>query len=342
MNEQLLQLFNKSGWDIDKINGVVAPYPEPLNSYLSEMVSAIVSERSPLVFPCIDTEKILHFYITGENDQQLEEIFISIKAYLGDSFTAYTHGTIRSSANIFEKSVLDLHPIGFKRITIFKACSSHEKKDNTYWVMGSLNHALGQYRQRPISYSSIKRPVGVILRHFFSAVHNQKGNDALSLLDELKNHQLLSPRNILSLEIQALVASGRWHLVLGHAKLDDLLKGTVPRRLQKVLLGSVGFSKNYSTNPTDYVIEELGQRLQVLYPLFATLPDLENDASSTEKWKLWAIGAVSLGRTDAAERLPTCVSLDWVDDLKRWGGDCLLSIQSVLSIYSGLSRGRNI
>lgn len=320
MNERLLQVFAESGWNIDKISGVLAPYSEPLNAHLTEMVSSIVSGRSPVVLPRIDSDKLLHFYITGEDYQQVEEIFLCIKAYLGDSFTTYTPGTIRSSKDIFEKSVLDLYPSGFKRITIFKACSSHENKDNTYWVMSSLNLALEQYHQRPISNSSIKRPVGVILRHFFSAVQNQKGVDALRLLDELKNHQRLSPRNILSLEIQALVASRQWQQVLGHSKLDDLLKGTVPRRLQKVLLGSVGFSKNDSTNPTDYVIDELGQKLQVLYPLFALLPDLENDATSAEKWKLWAIGAVSLGRTVAVEQLPTCVSSDWVDDVKRWAG----------------------
>jgi hypothetical protein len=320
MNEELQKVFAISGWNADKISGVVAPYPEPLNTHLSEMVSAIVSGRSPVVLPRIDSEKCLHFYITGEDSQQIEEIFLSIKAYLGRSFTTYTQATVSLSEDIFEKSILDLYPSGFMRVTIYKACSSDKNKDNAYWVMSSLNHALEQYHQRPISKFSIKRPVGVILRHFFSAVQNQKGIDALRFLDELKNHQRLSPRNILSLEIQALIAGGHWQQVLNHSKLDELLKVTVPRRLQKVLLGSVGFNKNDSTNPTDYVVKELSQRLQGLYPLFASPPDLENDAASAEKWKLWAIGAVSLGRTVAVEQLPNYVSSDWVDDLKRWAG----------------------
>jgi len=244
----------------------------------------------------------------------------SIKAYLGSSYTICNPTTYKTSEDKFEQSVLDIYPQGFRLVSIHKACSGGQNKDDTYWVMNSLNRAIEQYHQRPVSISTLKRPIGVILRHFFIAVQNNHGADALRLLNELKSHQRLSPRNILSLEIQALAAGQQWQKILQHSKLDDLVKGTIPRRLQNTLLESVGYDQNNSTVPSNYDAEKLSRDLQGLYPLFASLPDLENDDASSEKWKLWAIGAVSLGRTIATEQLPDCIEPKWISDLRQWCG----------------------
>lgn len=320
MDKNWLNLYAMSGWDKEKIDGTYSPYPEPLNTYLSHMVSTSVSGRLPVAIPRIDANKQLHFYLVGKNEEQAEEIFSAVKAYLGSSYTTCDPVTSRSGKDAFEQAVLGMYPKGYKQISIYKACSSSQNKDNTYWVMNSINLAIEQYYQRPISISSVKRPIGVILRHFFIAVQNQQGADALRLLHELKNHQRLSPRNILSLEIQALAAGGQWQQILRHSKLDDLVKGTIPRRLQNVLLGSVGYADNNSTSPVSYRADSLSLQLQGLYPLFSSPPDLENDAASAEKWKLWAIGAVSLGRTAVADQLPSCVDSDWIDGLRMWAG----------------------
>lgn len=320
MNDQWLNIYAMSGWDLKKVNGTAAPYPEPLNTHLAQMISMSESEQFPFAVPRVDVSKQLHFYLIANEEQQSEELFSTVKAYLGSSYSTCNPLTIRSSEDDFEKVLLELYPQGFKRISIYKACSSQENKDPVYWVMSSLSRALKQYQQRPISTLFVKRPIGVILRHFFIAVQNQQGRDALQLLDELKNHQRLSPRNILSLEIQALAAGGQWQQILRHSKIDDLLKGTIPRRLQNVLLESVGFEKNNTTDPVHYDKNQLSRELQSLSPIFSSLPDLESDSSSIEKWKLWAIGAVSLGWTVAIDRLPKIIDSNWIDDLKIWAG----------------------
>jgi hypothetical protein len=320
MNDQWINLYTKSGWDINKVNRISAPYSEPLSTHLAQMINTSTAGRLPIVIPRVDANKQLHFYLVGKDEQQTEEIFSIVNAYLGSSYTTCRPKTYTASEDAFEQSVLGFSPQGFKKISIHKACSSQKNKDDTYWVMASINRALEQYHQRPVSISTIKRPIGVILRHFFIAVQNYQSVDALRLLQELKNHQRLSPRNIFSLEIQALASGGHWQRVLQHSKLDDLVKGTIPRRLQNVLLECVGYDCNHSTIPANYNADLLNQQLQNLYPLFSSLPDLENDEASAEKWKLWAIGAVSLGRTVAIEQLPSCIDQKWISELRQWIG----------------------
>lgn len=319
MNESWSELYSISGWDIDKVNGLAPSYAEPLNGYLLEMITTSVGNRLPIVIPRLDEKLQLSFYIVAKDDQQSENVFLAVKAYLGGSYTTCYPMTFKSSEEAFEKSLLSMFQQGFKRVKIHKECSVNDK-EATYWVINSLNRVVDQFHQRPISISTVKRPVGVILRHFFIAVQKGKGVDSLRLLDELKKHQRLSPRNLLSLEIQALAAGGQWHQLLSHPKLDDLTKGTIPRRLQNLLLSSVGYELNNSTTPDDYQSERLSEKLQNLYPLFSSLPDLEPGESSIDEWKLWAIGAVSLGRTVAIDQLPDTIDNQWINDLRCWAG----------------------
>jgi len=319
MNELWSELYSISGWNTDEVKEMAPLYTESLNPSISEMISTSVDTQLPIVIPRLDENRQFRFYLIAKDDQQSEDIFLTVKAYLGGSYTTCYPMTFKSSEDSFEKSVLSMFPQGFKQINIHKECSANDK-EATYWVIDSLNRAIGQFHHRPISISSVKRPVGVILRHFFIAVQKGKGVESLCLLDELRNHQRLSPRNLLSLEIQALAAGGQWQQLLGHPKLDDLTRGTIPRRLQNVLLASVGYECNNSTVPDDYDSERLSQRLQNLYPLFSTPPDLELDEPSADRWKLWCIGAVSLGRTTAIDQLPDTIESEWISDLRRWAG----------------------
>jgi DNA-directed RNA polymerase subunit K/omega len=320
MNSQWLDLYQQSGWNIDKVIGNAPHYSEPLNSILSQMVEVSTTNRLPLVIPRVDDEKQLHFYLIGKDEQQLEEVFGSIKAYVGGSYTTCFPMTYRAGQDQFEQRILEIFPQGFRHITIQKSCSRQDDKTDTYWVMDSLNMALQQYHQRPVSITTIKRPIGLILRHFFIAIQKQKGEKALQLLLELKNHKRLSPRNILSLEVQALAADEKWRSILNHPKLEDLVKGTIPRRLQNVLLKCISFDHSYSTTPNNYNREELYDKVQPLFPLFSTTPDLENNESSITEWQLWGIGAAAFGRTVAIEQLPSCVPQEWIDELKKWSG----------------------
>ena len=126
MNKQWLNLYAMSGWDKNKIDGTGTPYSEPLNTHLSQMMSTSVSGRMPVAIPRVDVNKELHFYLVGKDDQKAEEIFSTVKAYLGSSYTTCNPATNRSSEDAFEQAVLDLYPQGFKRIGIHRACSSHK------------------------------------------------------------------------------------------------------------------------------------------------------------------------------------------------------------------------
>ncbi len=318
MSSKWLDLYLHSGWDLQKLRGN-EPYPEPLNTNLLEMLDTSSAGKLPIVIPRMDGSKQLHFYLVGKDEQQLEEIYSVANAYLGCSYTKHTPIKHVSTEDSFEQLVLNLYPQGFRLISIYKSCSKDDK-NATHWVMTSLNKVINQYHLRPVSFTSIQRPIGVILRHFFIATKNHDGISALKLVDELRSRQRLSPRNILSLEIQALAAGSRWQQIFHHEKIGDLLKGTIPRRLQDVLLKGISADGNDSTIPNDYSIKLLSKRLETLSPLFSSLPDLGLDGSFVTRWKLWAIGAVSLGRTNAIEELPDSIDLDWVADLREWAG----------------------
>jgi len=317
MDNIWLNTYKSSGWDIDKVIGESSGYSEPLQTHLVCMVNNSVSNRLPIVIPRIDSNQELHFYLVAENNQQAEELFSTTKAYLGSCYTVFRPMKYRSSEDAFERKILDIFPQGYQKLSIPKACSSQDKVA-TYWVMDSLNRVVAQFNSRPVSSSSIKRPIGVVLRNFFTEIQNQNGSNALQLLDELKGHRRLSPRNYLSLEMQALACDGQWRKITQHPKIEDLLKGTIPRRLQNALLGLVGFTSNNSTDPGDYDYNSLSEQLQSLHPLFASAPDLEDDEASIVKWKLWAMGSVALGMSGALRHLPENIGNAWVNDLREW------------------------
>lgn len=107
-------------------------------------------------------------------------------------------------------------------------------------VYAMLQTVMDLYHQRPVLHSLVSRQTGRILRDFYTACQARDGKIAEQYLEELRGNQTLSSLNLLFLELQGMAASAKWDAILNHPRLEVLLRGRVPERIQRLLLRSSG------------------------------------------------------------------------------------------------------
>ncbi|MBV5350310.1 hypothetical protein JZU71_04030, partial [bacterium] len=81
-------------------------------------------------------------------------------------------------------------PSGLIRVTLLK--SLHNDLKAKKWVFETLEKILKLYAQRPELVVDVKRPVGRILREFFTACQVPDGKGAEELFQEIKASGKLS------------------------------------------------------------------------------------------------------------------------------------------------------
>jgi hypothetical protein len=310
MREFLNEFFSNG----NKRSAMVTGCPENTKLHFKKMIEPVVHGQLPAILPRRDAGLQFWFYVLSKNSNQLNEIIQMIRAYLGGTYIQFDPVEYTSSDDPIEQALLKVCPHGFIRMCIPLACPS----SNIDWVMDSLNCLIQQYHDRPLILSTVKRPVGIILRNFFTACRHYKGHEAQKYYQELKAQQGLSPRNLLSLEIQALEADNKWRMILQHPKLPDILAGRVPLRLQLLLLRTLKQVYLGSSDPQCYHSEKLKEQLQPYHTLFFVVPDIEADACFIDEWQSWAIGAACLGYAKVAQALPAVVAKPWIEELYKW------------------------
>lgn len=303
-------------WDIDKINGI--GYPEPLQSHLSKMLSYADSEKKPYVLPRLDASKQLWFYICSENSLQLNEVKSMVNAYLGSTYISLDPIEYKTTNDELEKIILQLSPHGFSRL--FIPLANNGNKESIYWVFDSLNKLIQQYHDRPRLLHSIKRPVGTILRSFFTACKHGRGESAYECFLELKSQQSLSNRNLLSIELQALFASSKWNDILFHPKISDLLSGRVPRKLQSVLLKTIKEKLLNSYDIKNSDVDQIKHSLMLFQNLFFSPPDIPAVQAYADEWQSWIIGAGAFGYARVGQCSPAFIDNGWIHNIKEWAG----------------------
>ena len=315
MNEWVEEYFNAPNqWDLDKI--LNTGYEEELQKLLHEMLMTVLEENPPIVLPRLDAEKKLWFYVIGKDTQQLNELRGVISAYLGGTYVSLDKNEHRSSNDPSEKAILNQFPVGFLRLHIHKSINKDKKR--VYWVIGTLNKLIRQFHERPLLLSTIRRPTGRILRDFFIAFNHQDYESAVLYYEELKERQLLSKRNLISLELQSLSSGCRWNNLLNHPSLPDILTGRIPRRIYLLILRAL---LNVSLNPEkleNYEINEIRKKYAHLDQMFFRKPDIPISHEFVYEWKCWSIGACAYGFSRVLEDLPECINEDWKAQLTKW------------------------
>lgn len=305
-----------NNWDLTKI--IEGNYPKPLQNYLSDMLSFASKDKYPFILPRLDSNQQLWFYIVSDSLLQLNELLSMVKAYLGSSYIYTDPIEYKSTSDPLEQEILEISPHGFCRFAIPLALNPNKLK--VYWVMDSFNKLIQQYHERPPLLSTIKRPIGTILRSFFIACKHQRGGSAYEYFLEVKAHQSISNRNLLSLELQALFAASKWNDILHHPRLPDLLSSKIPRKLQAQLLFAVNakFIKDFDFDELD--VEIVRQHLLPYQSLFFSAPDIPQSEDYVLEWKAWVTGASAFGYVKVNSISPDLLGLEWLKRLYDWAG----------------------
>ncbi|WP_068546535.1 protein DpdD [Thalassotalea crassostreae] len=335
MKNNILRFFDDgNNWDLNKIRS--GSYPEPLQSHLFKMLSNAESEKLPFIVPRLDENKQLWFYVVSDNLLQLNEIISMVKAYLGNSYIYLDPVEYKSSSDAIEKVLLEKLEHGFCRLAI--PIAINVDKSSVYWVFDSLNKLIQQYHERPNLLRTIKRPVGTILRSFFTACKHRRGESAYDCYLELKVQQSLSNRNILSIEFQALYAASKWNDILFHPKVSDLLSGRVPRKLQAIFLRTIKEKIFNTFNIENSDLDLVKQSLLPYQTLFFSPPDIPKSEEYIHEWQSWVIGACAYSNAKVNQFAPDIIDTNWVKSVAVWAGltQPHIQIQSEISKVSHL------
>ncbi|GAA5213745.1 protein DpdD [Corallincola platygyrae] len=283
-------------------------------------------------WPCIlpSSKERLWFYALAQDERTLLELKRVLAAFLGSADTYPDLPVITRPTDPAEQILLAQAPSGVIKFCLLEPREEYAKAQQR--VVSSLVLMLQLFKRRPELTSTARRPVGRILRDFFTACHAKDGGVAKALLDELRTNGSLSQRNLLFLELQVLAASQKWSEILYHHKLPDLMAGRVPQRLYRLLLRALGhliLDQIQSDGFSPETLPDARFHCQGLCPLFLCTPPLENHASFAADWKLWAMGSAALGFTPW-DRLPDFVEASWQRLAQAWAG-CELSDSKSLS-----------
>jgi len=224
---------NPNQWDLQKIKN--ASYRQPLSELLQQLIMPAELGVFPFFLPLLvdkNNKNQLWFYLIAKDDEQFAELNAIINAYFGKTYLKVNPVICKESKYPLEETLLKSFPNGFIRIAIQPVIN--DDKPRIYKILSSLNQLIVQYQQRPMILSTVKRPVGRILRDFFTAYNNNNYEAASNYYQELKQHQLLSKRNLISIELQSLASGYRWKTFLQHPELPLLLTGRIPRRIYQL------------------------------------------------------------------------------------------------------------
>ncbi len=298
------------------LNGQYGPVYQKM---LTPLVKASSEGHWPIILPFTDGLR-LHFYAAAKDERTLAEIRRVFIASLGTAFTEKELPIVRKATNSSERVLLRHTPAGLIRITLSEKYRDSEEAKK--WVFAALEKVLNLYVQRPLLVEDIKRPVGRILREFFTACQVSDGEAAEELFQEIKTTGSLSQRNLLFLQFQALAAGQHWDAILGHSQLPNCLNGRLPLQVTRLLLQSLG-------NKFEFLLiegfagvdpDQTRAECEFLAPLFSTPPLFRDLKNTIFEWQVWAVGAALHGMSDVASHIPAEIITPWFNQLFSWAG----------------------
>lgn len=251
------------------------------------------------------------FYALAENAKSLEELRRILTAALGSADTTPDIKSIFQSDDDGEQLLLEKSPDGILAFDFLPVPDGSPQQVKEWQVARMkrvytmLQLVMDLYHQRPILHSLVSRQTGRILRDFYTACHARDGKIAEQYLEELRGNQALSSLNLLFLELQGMAASAKWGEILNHPRLEVLLRGRVPERIQRLLLRSSGHLMLNAIRDAHFPLDrrEDARRLVLgLLPLYKHKPRFAHQASFLPDWQLWTMGPRCWGSTNGKRR----------------------------------------
>lgn len=285
---------------------------------LTPLVDASSEGHWPIILPFSDG--LLHFYAAAQDERMLREIRRVLTASLGSAYTEKELSIVKKATNSSERVLLNQAPSGLIQITLLE--SFRDNLEAKKWVFATLEKILHLYGQRPLLVEVVKRPVGRILREFFTACQVSDGEAAKELFQEIKATGSLSQRNLLFLHFQALAAGRRWEDILEHSQLSDCLSGRIPLQVMRLLFQSLGnkLQPLLESGFSGVYPEQVWEECRILEPLFRSPPLFRDLKNVTVEWQVWAIGAVLYGMPDVTSHIPEEIKTPWFNKLFSWAG----------------------
>lgn len=288
-----------------------------------DIYSSLLDLASRGTFPVfLPRDDSYTFYALASNARELIELRLVLRSFLGAIYINHDFFIIKNSECPVELKLLEAFPEGVIKFSMLDSLKSDFNAQRK--VHDNLVAIIRLYEKRPNIALKTSRPIGRILRDFFTACHNADGISATGLFTEIKYSGAISQRNLLSLEVQALAASQKWSDILNYNQLGHLIAGRVPNKIYSIILQALGYScLNQVLDGDDYTEESYNNVKQVtgsLSSLFLKPPLYGDNDAYIIDWKRWAICASVHGFSDIEKLLPDSIDSDWLSKLMAWTG----------------------
>jgi len=321
MNSDWISSFfdNDNRIDVDKV--LSGGYGEAYKLMMEPLIKGVREQHWPIILPYNDGR--LYFYAAYKDERSLLELRQVLSAHLGSADTNIELPILKAPSNSSEKVLLEQAPSGIIRVSMLDAkTDADDEFKKKQRVFNALKQILHLYAQRPPLTQQIQRPLGRMLRDFFTTCRMGDSNKAKDFLQELKASGQLSPRNLLFLEFKILGISQQWEKILEHQKIEICLRGRLPSQVEFLLLTSLAnrLAPLLEDGFASADLEHTRVLCKVLLPLFGRPPLLKEFKHAEFEWKAWAIGASLFGKTDIDKHIPQSVAPNWVQDLYKWTG----------------------
>ena len=313
-------------------------YPDRFKDSLGIMLEQTLEESLPAILPRWQEHNNKHlFYIVANDFRQLGELRGIVRSVFGETYLSYSQIIIKLADDEKEELLLQKYPCGFLRLEVHDCFNI--KEEVIAQLMTSLNEILSRYLEKPLFRSTVKRPTARILRDFQNAINFGDGTSALTLKKELQSRKLLSPMNLISLELQALATSNLWPDILSDkSRLRDVLSSDTSWRVKSIILRALRVTSLDSSIIESHASVEVVSKYADLQQIFFKSPNLPHESIYDEEWVCWSIGATAFGFDGVYTTLPErFINNGWAQQLKNWvspdaalGGDDLLVLDKEL------------
>lgn len=292
---------------------------------MNTLIQRAAAQRMPCIVPSTRTGKTV-FYALAENARSLDELRRILTAALGSADTNADIRSLYHTNDPGEQLLLDKSPDGILTFDFLPVPDGSPQQVKEWQiarmkrVYAMLQMVMDLYHQRPVLHSLVSRQTGRILRDFYTACHARDGKIAEQYLEELRGNQMLSSLNLLFLELQGMAASAKWDSILNHPRLEALLRGRVPERIQRLLLRSSGHLMLNAIRDAHFPLNrrEDARRLVLgLLPLYKHKPRFAHQASFLPDWQMWTMGAALLG-IDEWQTASPLLDPDWIQQVEGW------------------------
>lgn len=292
---------------------------------MNTLIQRAAAQRMPCIVPSTRTGKTV-FYALAENARSLDELRRILTAALGSADTNADIRSLYHTNDLGEQLLLDKSPDGILTFDFLPVPDGSPQQVKEWQiarmkrVYAMLQMVMDLYHQRPVLHSLVSRQTGRILRDFYTACHARDGKIAEQYLEELRGNQMLSSLNLLFLELQGMAASAKWDSILNHPRLEVLLRGRVPERIQRLLLRSSGHLMLNAIRDAHFPLDrrEDARRLVLgLLPLYKHKPRFAHQTSFLPDWQMWTMGAGLLG-IDEWQTASPLLDPDWIRQVEGW------------------------